>query len=154
MDWMTSSGNTVPYFSSTASPASRTYQLNSTPVASSTRRVASVISGPVPSPGIRVTSYGIARRLQKHHKIYPRENRRSHANSERGAQSSQKKPRRGSLNLGLYIGAGRPARARLNLPLCPADVSQARQPGGDTAVSTGAFVRRRAASGHPPAGEW
>src|SRR5690348_2842051 len=59
MDAITSSGSTVPVFSSTLRPASRMCQRNATPVASSTRRVASVISGPVPSPGISVTSYGI-----------------------------------------------------------------------------------------------
>src|SRR5690242_18803184 len=59
MDAITSSGSTVPVFSSTLRPASCICQRNSTPVASSTRRVASVISGPVPSPGISVTSYDI-----------------------------------------------------------------------------------------------
>src|SRR5579859_811249 len=39
----------------TSAPASRTSQSNSTPVASRTRRVASVSSGPVPSPGMRTT---------------------------------------------------------------------------------------------------
>src|SRR5881409_4058926 len=52
----TSSGSGLPpYLSITSAPASRTSQSNSTPVASRTRRVASVNSGPVPSPGIRVT---------------------------------------------------------------------------------------------------
>src|SRR3990170_3068380 len=41
----------------TSAPACRTSQSSSTPVASSTRRVASVSSGPVPSPGIRVTRW-------------------------------------------------------------------------------------------------
>src|SRR5689334_19307000 len=141
MDWMTSSGSTVPYFSSTASPASRTCQLNSTPVASSTRRVASVISGPVPSPGIRVTSYGIARRLQKHHKIHPRENQRSRANHERGAQSSQKKQRRGSLNLGLYTAPWGHATSRLNFPQRRVGVSRARLQLVDTVVGRNAFAR-------------
>src|SRR6267154_1203515 len=39
----------------TSVPASCTFQSNSTPVASRARRVASVSSGPVPSPGIRTT---------------------------------------------------------------------------------------------------
>src|SRR4051812_19299741 len=39
----------------TSAPAGWTSQSKSTPVASSTRRVASVSSGPVPSPGISVT---------------------------------------------------------------------------------------------------
>src|SRR3954463_6489738 len=52
----TSSGSGLPpYFSITSAPASRTSQSNSTPVASRTRRVASVSSGPVPSPGMSVT---------------------------------------------------------------------------------------------------
>src|ERR671917_532532 len=38
-------------------PASWKSQSNSTPVASSTRLVASAISGPVPSPGMKVTLY-------------------------------------------------------------------------------------------------
>src|SRR5216110_465880 len=49
-----------PCLSITSAPASRTSQSNSTPVASSTRRVASVSSGPVPSPGMRVTSWTTA----------------------------------------------------------------------------------------------
>src|ERR1700760_3583836 len=52
----TSGGSGLPpCLSITSAPAWRTSQSNSTPVASSTRRVASVSSGPVPSPGIRVT---------------------------------------------------------------------------------------------------
>src|SRR3989442_1479901 len=51
-----------PYSCITLSPAGRTSQSNSTPVASSTRRVASVSSGPVPSPGMRVTVYAIGGR--------------------------------------------------------------------------------------------
>src|ERR671937_667502 len=50
-----------PNCSITSAPASRTSQSNSTPVASSTRRVASVSSGPVPSPGISVTSCATGR---------------------------------------------------------------------------------------------
>src|SRR5689334_8938699 len=45
----------------TSAPASWTSQSNPTPVASSTRRVASVSSGPVPSPGIRVTRWATPR---------------------------------------------------------------------------------------------
>jgi hypothetical protein len=44
-----------PFFSITSVPACWTSQSNSTPVASRTRRVASVSSGPVPSPGMSVT---------------------------------------------------------------------------------------------------
>src|SRR5690242_7637023 len=44
-----------PWRSITSAPASRTSQSNRAPVASSARRVASVSSGPVPSPGIRTT---------------------------------------------------------------------------------------------------
>ena len=54
-----SGGSGVPAVSITSTPASRTSHVNETPVASSTRRVASVSSGPVPSPGTSVTSYGI-----------------------------------------------------------------------------------------------
>ena len=50
-----SSGSGVPAVSITSTPAWRTSQSKPTPVASSTRRVASVSSGPVPSPGTRVT---------------------------------------------------------------------------------------------------
>src|SRR5206468_1223593 len=46
-----------PYCSIMSLPACWTSQSNSTPVASSTRRVASVSSGPVPSPGISVTRW-------------------------------------------------------------------------------------------------
>src|SRR6478752_6515839 len=46
----------------TSAPASRTSQSKATPVASRTRRVASVSSGPVPSPGINVTRCAIRRR--------------------------------------------------------------------------------------------
>ena len=56
-----SGGSGVPAVSITSTPASRTSHVNATPVASSTRRVASVSSGPVPSPGTSVTSYGIRR---------------------------------------------------------------------------------------------
>src|SRR4051794_25086988 len=48
----------------TSAPACWTSQSNSTPVASRTRRVASVNSGPVPSPGIRTTRCATARRVQ------------------------------------------------------------------------------------------
>src|SRR5690242_15333957 len=41
----------------TSAPASRTSQSKSTPVASSARRVASVNSGPVPSPGMSTTRW-------------------------------------------------------------------------------------------------
>src|SRR3954465_3574379 len=57
----TSSGSGLPpYFSITSAPASRTSHSNSTPVASRTRRVASVSSGPVPSPGMSVTRWATA----------------------------------------------------------------------------------------------
>ena len=52
-----SSGSGVPASSITSTPACRTSQSSSTPVASRTRRVASVSSGPVPSPGMRVTRW-------------------------------------------------------------------------------------------------
>src|SRR2546425_11164302 len=45
----------VPYFSITPRPAFWTSHSNCTPVASSTLRVASLTSGPTPSPGIKVT---------------------------------------------------------------------------------------------------
>src|SRR5436309_10006014 len=45
----------------TSTPACRTSQSNATLVASRTRRVASVSSGPVPSPGIRVTRWAMSR---------------------------------------------------------------------------------------------
>src|SRR6185312_11716163 len=58
----TSGGSGLPaYRSMTSAPASRTSQSNSTPVASRTRRVASVSSGPVPSPGMRTTRCAIRR---------------------------------------------------------------------------------------------
>src|SRR6266404_304444 len=50
-----------PYWSMTSSPASRTSQSKSTPVASRTRRVASISSGPVPSPGMRTTRWATGR---------------------------------------------------------------------------------------------
>ncbi len=54
IDSIVSGGSGVPASSMTSTPASRTSQSNATPVASSTRRVASVSSGPVPSPGMSV----------------------------------------------------------------------------------------------------
>ena len=59
MDASVSGGSGVPALSITSTPACWTSQVNSTPVASSTRRVASVSSGPVPSPGTRVTTCGM-----------------------------------------------------------------------------------------------
>src|SRR5213592_3485091 len=56
IDSRVAGGSGLPAFSSiTSVPACSTSQSNATPVASSTRRVASVSSGPVPSPGISVT---------------------------------------------------------------------------------------------------
>ena len=52
-------GSGVPNSSMTPAPASWTFQLIWTPVASTTRRIACVISGPIPSPGIRTTSCAI-----------------------------------------------------------------------------------------------
>ena len=56
------SGSGVPVASTAAIPASSSSQLNRRPVASSTLTVSAVISGPMPSPGIRVTSYVIGPR--------------------------------------------------------------------------------------------
>src|ERR1700676_211807 len=53
----TCSGSGVPNSAIDASPACWTSQSNSTPVASMTRTVASQISGPTPSPGMRVTGW-------------------------------------------------------------------------------------------------
>src|SRR5262249_42560234 len=58
-DASVSSGSGVPCSSMTSTPAWRTSHSRSTPVASMTRRVASVSSGPVPSPGMRVTRWAI-----------------------------------------------------------------------------------------------
>src|ERR671919_2032508 len=56
IDSSTWSGSGLPPCSSiTSAPASWTSHSRSTPVASRTRRVASAISGPVPSPGMKVT---------------------------------------------------------------------------------------------------
>src|SRR6202171_1860480 len=55
MEASTGSGSGVPNLAMAASPAFWTSQSNSTPVASSTRTVASQISGPTPAPGTRVT---------------------------------------------------------------------------------------------------
>src|SRR5437868_2279698 len=58
----TSGGSGLPpYWSITSAPASRTSQSNSTPVASRARRVASVSSGPVPSPGMSTTRWATGR---------------------------------------------------------------------------------------------
>ena len=59
----TCSGSGVPYSAMTASPASTTSQSNATPEASRTRRVASASSGPMPSPGISVTRWVMARMI-------------------------------------------------------------------------------------------
>src|SRR5688572_6214182 len=48
-------GSGVPCFGMTSAPASTVSHSIFTPVASTIRRIASVSSGPVPSPGIRVT---------------------------------------------------------------------------------------------------
>src|SRR4029079_7575186 len=62
----TSGGSGLPpCFSITSAPASRTSHSRSTPVASRTRRVASVSSGPVPSPGMRTTLCAIAASVAK-----------------------------------------------------------------------------------------
>src|SRR3954464_6842248 len=58
-----------PCLSMTSAPASCTSHSNATPVASRTRRVASVSSGPVPSPGINVTRCAIRRR-RVHTRVY------------------------------------------------------------------------------------
>ena len=50
------SGSGVPVASTAAIPASSSSQLKRSPLASSTRTVWAVISGPMPSPGISVTS--------------------------------------------------------------------------------------------------
>jgi hypothetical protein len=50
------SGRGVPVASTAAMPASSSSQLKRRPVASSTFTVWAVISGPMPSPGMRVTS--------------------------------------------------------------------------------------------------
>src|SRR5262245_42215766 len=59
IDSRTCSGSGVPWVAIRASPASTTSQSNSMPVASRTRRVASASSGPMPSPGIRVTRWAM-----------------------------------------------------------------------------------------------
>src|SRR5919109_5501392 len=60
IDSRTCSGSGLPPCCSiTSAPACCTSQSNSTPVASRTRRVASVSSGPVPSPGMRVTRWAM-----------------------------------------------------------------------------------------------
>ncbi len=59
MESSTCSGRGVPYLSMTSAPASWTSQSNCTPVASSTRRVASDSSGPTPSPGMNVTRWAM-----------------------------------------------------------------------------------------------
>ena len=50
------SGSGVPVASTAATPASSSSQLKRNPVASRTFTVWAVISGPIPSPGMRVTS--------------------------------------------------------------------------------------------------
>src|SRR5215207_9885747 len=99
-------------------------QLNATPVPSRARRVASMISGPVPSPGIRVTSYAIAEYLSwpRHpggaagRLLQPRlECVRLLAESRRQTIAKLGQP------LGLVLGLGAPFVAidrqqRLNLP--------------------------------------
>ena len=57
-DSATLSGSGVPTASSAGCPTCWTSQSNATPVASSTRRVASTTSGPMPSPGMSVTRWG------------------------------------------------------------------------------------------------
>ena len=56
MDSITRSGSGVPSVAMVASPASWTSQSKPIPVASSTPRVASASSGPIPSPGMSVTA--------------------------------------------------------------------------------------------------
>ena len=60
IDSSVSSGRGVPASSITSTPACRTSHSKSTPVASRTRRAASVSSGPVPSPGISVTRWAMS----------------------------------------------------------------------------------------------
>ncbi len=61
IDSSTRSGIGVPSASYTSTPASCQSHSNSTPVASSTRAVASASSGPVPSPRMNVTVYATFR---------------------------------------------------------------------------------------------
>ena len=56
---ITSSGSGVPWLAIAASPASTRSHSKPIPVASSTRVVASASSGPMPSPGIRVTRWAM-----------------------------------------------------------------------------------------------
>src|SRR5919198_1120865 len=70
MEARVSSGSGVPASLITSTPACRTSQSSSTPVASSTRRVASVSSGPVPSPGISVTRWAMSREDSTEGSIY------------------------------------------------------------------------------------
>ena len=68
IDSSTCSGSGLPPCSSmTSVPASRTSQAKATPVASSTLRVASASSGPVPSPGMRVMRAPSRRRILRTH---------------------------------------------------------------------------------------
>ena len=55
MDSSTCSGSGVPYSSMTSTPASRRSHSMGTPVAATTVSSAAASSGPVPSPGIKVT---------------------------------------------------------------------------------------------------
>jgi hypothetical protein len=55
MDSNTWGGKGVPYFSITSTPASTGIHSNPTPVASKTVVIALATSGPMPSPGIKVT---------------------------------------------------------------------------------------------------
>ncbi len=54
IDSKTSSGSGVPYLSMTSAPASTLSQFIFASVASTATNIASVISGPIPSPGIKV----------------------------------------------------------------------------------------------------
>src|SRR6266481_6566751 len=57
MDSITSFGMYSPCFSKASAPTAKDSHSNFTPVASRMRTVALVTSGPMPSPGIRVTSW-------------------------------------------------------------------------------------------------
>ena len=120
-----SSGSGLPPCSSiAAAPAGRTSQSNSTPVASSTLRVASVSSGPMPSPGISVTRWDIpgadcidtVRADERHHRL-PAGARRCGRGRD-GDRRAGPRGRPAQVSRDRHRGAGRqvPLRVRVGAP--------------------------------------
>src|SRR4051812_45799991 len=115
MDWSVSSGNGLPCASYSSMPASRRSQSNSTAVASSTRRVASASSGPVPSPGVKVTRCAMV-------SFFALSRSRSRGRSREGGDAIAARREAGGRGRARRRVARRPPPRRVTGPLATHDV--------------------------------